>query len=167
VPAIGVEKAIRIWYKANTDIFTASTTFEQAKAWTIQAASALGYDSATQDAVKLAWEAVGVGVSISCTPLTNGVAVTGISGASGSSKYYCIDVPAGRASSFVMSGGTGDADLYVRLGAAPTLSTYNCRPYLSGNSETCNLAAQTADQRIYILLYGYASYSGTSLKATY
>ena len=34
-------------------------------------------------------------------------------------------------------GGTGDADMYVRSGSQPTTSTYNCRPYLSGNNETC------------------------------
>ena len=28
-----------------------------------------------------------------------------------------------------MSGGTGDADLYVRAGSKPTTSTYDCRPY--------------------------------------
>ncbi|MCY1021720.1 M4 family metallopeptidase [Pyxidicoccus sp. MSG2] len=168
VPAIGVEKAIRIWNKASTDFYVPSTNFEQAKALTVQAAAVLGYDTATQDAVKLAWESVGVGVPPPpCTLLTNGVPVTGISGATGSSKYYCIDVPASRASSYVMSGGTGDVDLYVRIGTAPTRTAYDCRPYLTGNSETCNSAPQTSNQRIYVMLYGYATYSGTSLKATY
>ena len=31
----------------------------------------------------------------------------------------------------------GDADLYVRRGSEPTLSTYDCRPYKSGSNETC------------------------------
>ena len=40
-------------------------------------------------------------------------------------------VPAGKTSVvFTISGGTGDADLYVRRGSAPTTSTYDCRPYL-------------------------------------
>ncbi|RKH45093.1 M4 family metallopeptidase [Corallococcus sicarius] len=170
VPAIGVEKAARIWYKANTDIFTASTTFAQAKTWTVQAAVALGYDAATQAAVTAAWEAVGVGGTVTpptCITLTNGVAKTGLSGASGSATNYCIDLPTGRASSYVLSGGTGDADMYIKFGSAPTTTSYDCRPYLSGNNETCNAAAKTSAGKMYIMLRGYSAYSGTSLKATY
>ncbi|RKH65597.1 M4 family metallopeptidase [Corallococcus llansteffanensis] len=170
VPAIGVEKAARIWYKANTDIYTAGTTFAQAKTWTVQAAVALGYDAATQAAVTAAWEAVGVGGTVTpptCITLTNGVAKTGLSGASGSETNYCIDLPAAKASSYVLSGGTGDADMYIKFGSAPTTTSYDCRPYLSGNAETCNAAAKTAAGKMYIMLRGYTSYSGTSLKATY
>jgi hypothetical protein len=167
VTGVGVEVAARIFYKANVDLFTSSTTFAQAKTYTAQAASSLGYSAAIVDSVNKAWEAVGVGVPVQCTPLTNGVAVTGLSGASGSEKHYCIDVPAGRASSFVMSGGTGDADLYVKFGSTPTTSSYDCRPYLGGNSETCNIAAKTTAGKFYIMVRGYSSYSSTSLKATY
>jgi len=167
VTGVGVETAARIFYKANTDLFTASTTFAEAKAYTLTAAQQLGYSTDIQNSVTKAWEAVGVGATTPCTLLNNGVAVTGISGASGSKKYYCIDVPASRASSFALSGGTGDADLYVRIGAAPTTSAYNCRPYLNGNNETCNIAAQTSNQRMYIMLNAYTAYSGASLKATY
>ncbi|HEX5751770.1 MAG TPA: M4 family metallopeptidase [Archangium sp.] len=167
VTGVGVQQAGAIFYKANVDYMTASTTFAQAKTYTEQAATALGY-SATS--VTQAWNAVGVGVTTpppAATALSNGVAVTGISGATGSSKYYYLDVLAGRASSFVMSGGTGDADMYVKIGSAPTTSSYNCRPYLTGNNETCNIAAQSTNQRIYVMLYGYSSYSSTSLKGTY
>ncbi|MFP2903154.1 M4 family metallopeptidase, partial [Corallococcus sp. 4LFB] len=170
VTGIGVQKAGQIWYYANTNLYTASTTYEQAKTWTIQAAAALGYDAATQASVKAAWEAVGVGVTVpppSCTLLTNGVAKTGLSGASGSSAYYCIDLPASKASTYVLSGGTGDADMYIKFGSAPTTSSYDCRPYKSGNNETCSAAAKSASGRMYIMLRGYSSYSGTSLKATY
>ncbi|MBJ6766188.1 M4 family metallopeptidase, partial [Myxococcaceae bacterium JPH2] len=156
-----------IWYKANTDLYTAGTTYDQAKAWTIQAAQQLGYDQATQDAVKAAWEAVGVGVPITCTTLTNGVAKTGLSGASGSNAYYCIDLPASKASTYTLSGGTGDADMYIKFGSAPTTSSYDCRPYVSGNNETCSAAAKSAAGRMYIMLRGYTSYSNTSLKAAY
>ncbi|RKG76869.1 peptidase M4 [Corallococcus exercitus] len=170
VTGIGVQKAAQIWYYANTNLYTASTTYDQAKTWTIQAAAALGYDAATQASVKAAWEAVGVGVTVpppTCTLLTNGVAKTGLSGASGSSAYYCIDLPASKASTYVMSGGTGDADMYIKFGSAPTTTSYDCRPYLSGNNESCSAAAKTASGRMYIMLRGYSSYSGTSLKATY
>jgi Zn-dependent metalloprotease len=170
VTGIGIQKAGQIFYKANRDLMTASTTFAQAKTYTEQAATQLGYTTAEVASVTAAWQAVGVGVATppaTSTALTNGVAITGISGASGSSKYYHLDVTAGRASSFVMSGGTGDADMYVRIGSQPTTSSYNCRPYLTGNNETCNIAAQSTNQRIHVMLYGYTSYSGTTLKGTF
>ncbi|NMO15092.1 peptidase M4 [Pyxidicoccus fallax] len=65
VTAIGVEKAARIFYKANTDLFTPSTSFPQARTATQQAAVQLGYDSNTVDSVTNAWAAVGVGAPAS------------------------------------------------------------------------------------------------------
>jgi serine protease len=63
-----------------------------------------------------------------------------ISGATGTDNRFTMVVPAGRTSlSFSISGGTGDADLYVRFGTAPTLTAYDCRPYRSGNTETCTI----------------------------
>ncbi|WPB77037.1 M4 family metallopeptidase [Archangium violaceum] len=171
VPAIGCQKAGAIFYKANTDFFTPSTTFAQAKTYTEAAAAALyGSGSFEQNAVSLAWQAVGVGLVVPpppATALTNGVALTGQSATSGQGKYYYLDVPASRASTFVLSGGTGDADLYVGIGATPTTSVYSCRPYLSGNAETCNIAAQTTAQRMYVMLQAYSTFSGVSLKGTY
>ncbi|WP_239013927.1 M4 family metallopeptidase [Archangium violaceum] len=137
VPAIGLEKAGRIFYKANTDFFTASTTFEQAKTYTVQAAEALyGAGSAESAAVTEAWKAVGVPPPPPVvTALTNGVAVKGISGRR---LYYSLEVPAGRSSlAFEISGGMDDTDLYVRYGAVPDYSTYDCRPSSDGNMGTC------------------------------
>jgi len=64
------------------------------------------------------------------------------------------------------SGGTGDEDLYVKFGAAPTTSSYDCRPYVSGNAETCTFAAPQAGT-YYVMLNGYAAFSGVTLKATW
>ncbi len=101
------------------------------------------------------------------TPLTNGVAVTGVSGAAGSDKLYSLDVPAGATGlKFVTSGGTGDADLYVKFGSAPTTTTFDCKSEASSNAETCNIAtAQTG--KYYVLVRGYAAYSGLSLTGSY
>ena len=101
------------------------------------------------------------------TVLCNGTAVALPSGAAKTwSSIYTIDVPAGKTSVvFNISGGSGDADLYVRLGSAPTTASYNCRPYLSGNNETCTLNAP-APGKYYVGVYAYAAYSGVSLKAT-
>src|SRR5690606_29398907 len=77
--------------------------------------------------------------------LENGVARTGLGASSGSSLAYQMTVPAGATDlSFAISGGSGDADLYVRFGSAPTTSSYDCRPYKSGNSETCSFASPQA-----------------------
>ena len=98
-------------------------------------------------------------------PTTGGVAtggsasVTDISVARRAWTYYTIDVPAGMSTlDFNMSGGTGDADLYIRRGAKPTTSTYDCRPYKSGNS--------VADTW-HIGIYGYSAASGVNLDVTY
>ena len=63
---------------------------------------------------------------------------------------------------FSMSGGSGDADLYVRFGSAPTTAAYDCRPWLSGNSETCEFnPAQSGEY--YVMIAAYAAYSGVTL----
>ncbi len=89
-----------------------------------------------------------------------------LSGATGTWKHYPITVPAGATSLTVKQfNGTGDADLYVRAGSQPTSTAYNCRPYLSGNTETCTISAPAAGTW-YVSVYAYASYSGVSLTAT-
>ncbi|MFY0526107.1 M4 family metallopeptidase [Archangium gephyra] len=166
VPAIGPEKAGRIFYKANTDLFTASTTFEQAKTYTLQAAETLfGAGSAEVLAVNEAWKAVGVPPPPPVvTALTNGVALTGLSGGK---KYYSLQVPAGQGSLvFDMSGGTGDADMHVKFGALPTASSYDCRPYKGGNAENCSFTNPAAGTW-YVYLNPYSAFSGVTLKGTY
>ncbi len=106
-----------------------------------------------------------------CTPggtvLTNGVPVTGIAGALNSQQNWTMAVPAGASAlKFQISGGTGDADMYVRFGAAPTLTTYDCRPYVNGNAETCNIATAQVGT-YYVMLNGYSAYTGVTLLGSY
>jgi hypothetical protein len=62
-------------------------------------------------------------------------------GAAGSEKFYKIDVPAGQDELEILTtSGTGDVDLYVRLGALPTTTSYDYRPYKVGNEETVTVA---------------------------
>ena len=99
--------------------------------------------------------------------LQNGVPVTGLAGAAGSTRHWSFDVPAG-ASNLVVSiaGGSGDADLYVRRGAPPTTSSYDCRPYRTGNAESCQSASPQAGTW-YVMVRGYAAYSEVTLTASY
>ncbi len=168
VTGIGIQKAGQIFYRANRDLFTSSTTFAQAKTYTEQAATQLGYTTAEVASVSAAWQAVGVGLPPPpATALTNNVGLASQSGSTGSQKFYYLDVTAGRASTFTISGGTGDADMYVRIGSQPTTSSYNCRPYLSGNNETCNIAAQSTAQRMHVMLNAYSTYSGVTIKGAF
>ncbi len=99
--------------------------------------------------------------------LTNGTPVTGLSGASGSTSFFTLAVPAGATNlSFAMSGGSGDADLYVRYGSAPTTGSYDCRPYKAGNSETCNISNVQAGT-YHVMIRGYSAYSGVSLVGSF
>ncbi len=99
--------------------------------------------------------------------LTNGVAATGLSAATGGTVNYTLVVPAGATGlKFVMAGGTGDADMYVKFGSAPTDSVYDCRPYLGGNAETCNIATAQAGT-YHVRLKAYSAFSGVSLTGSY
>jgi PKD repeat protein len=110
----------------------------------------------------------GGGCTPSGTVLCNGTTITGLSATKNNfTSIYTLVVPAGATNlSFSISGGTGDADLYVRLGSAPTTSSYNCRPYTSGNSETCSFAAPTAGT-YYVGVRAYATFSGVTLTNSY
>lgn len=99
-------------------------------------------------------------------PTTTLLSKTSLSGASGSFQHFAITVPSGASTLTVnQSGGTGDADLYVRQGSQPTTTTYTCRPYLSGNAETCTINNPAAGTW-YVSVRGYSSYSGVALTAT-
>lgn len=99
--------------------------------------------------------------------LTNGVAVTGLSGSAGTELRYTLSVPAGASNlKFVTSGGSGDADLYVKFGSAPSTSSYDCKSEGSTNAETCNITtAQTGTY--HVLVRGYSTFSGLSLTGSY
>jgi len=101
------------------------------------------------------------------TPLSNGVAVTNLSGATNSQQFFVLAVPAGQTSlTFQISGGTGDADMYVRFGAQPTTATFDCRPFVNGNAETCSFTNPAAGNW-FVMLNGFSAYSGVTLRGTF
>jgi len=59
--------------------------------------------------------------------------------------------------------GTGDADLYVRVGTAPTTTLYDCRPYKAGSKENCSVAISTPAP-VHVMVRGWANSSTFELK---
>jgi serine protease len=100
------------------------------------------------------------------TLLAVGTPRTGLSGISASQRFYAVQVPAGATSLTVAtSAGTGDVDLYVRYGSVPTFSQYDCRPYMGGNVESCQVA-NPLPGTYYVMLHGWSAYAGVTLSAT-
>jgi pseudolysin/vibriolysin len=167
-----VKKAFQVYALANKSYWTATSTFNSGACGVESAATDLGYNAndviAAFNGVGVACPGTGGGDGGGDTSeLQNNVGVTGVSGASGADNDYFITVPAG-ATNLVMSisGGTGDADLYTKAGSAPTTSSYDCRPYKTGNSESCSVASPVAG-KYYIKVHGYTAYSGVTVKASY
>ncbi|MCW8108029.1 S8 family serine peptidase [Alteromonas ponticola] len=93
--------------------------------------------------------------------------LTNLSGSWGTWKRYTWDIPAGVTTMTVsISGGTGDADLYMRLGAQPTTSSWDCRPYKNGNNETCTFTNPSSGTW-HIGIRAYSSYSGVTMDYSY
>ncbi|MCL1634417.1 M4 family metallopeptidase [Luteimonas sp. SX5] len=163
-PGWNTQTAFKAFAKANQDYWTPSTNFNQGACGVESAAVDLGYTKAD---VTSAFSAVGV----SCGTSSDGVVVLNVNLPSVStgnwSSTYTVSIPSGTTKLVVnTSGGTGDADLYVRRNASPTTSSYNCRPYTSGNNETCTFNSPIAGSTYYIRVRAYSSYSGVNLKAT-
>lgn len=97
--------------------------------------------------------------------LSNNVAVTSISGSSGSQRYYKIDIPTGATGTvFSISGNNGDADLYVRYGRTPSTRSWDYRPNRSGSNETVSVNSPRAGTW-YLMVRADSRYSGLTLKA--
>ena len=92
---------------------------------------------------------------------------TNLSGSRGSQRRYTFSVPEGASNlRIAISGGSGDADLYVKFGSRPDLQDYDCRPYRDGNNEACTAGSPRAGT-YNILVRGFTAYSGVTLRASY
>ncbi|MEW5682252.1 MAG: S8 family serine peptidase [Pseudomonadota bacterium] len=101
------------------------------------------------------------------TELVNGETVSALSGAAGDELLFTLNVPEGASNlSFVMNGGTGDADLYVKFGAEPTASDWDCRPYLFGNNESCPIDPAQAGT-YFVKLIGYTAFADVTLTGSF
>jgi hypothetical protein len=54
--------------------------------------------------------------------------------------------------------GTRDADLYIRIGQAPTTASYDCRPFKNSSNETCSVTLP-ADAKIHVMVRGWSTES--------
>lgn len=120
VPGVGITVARAVWYRALTTYMTSSTTFQQARTATANAAADLygGSCSSTWQSVQKAWDAVGVPGTWSCgTPTT--YAISGNAGTSGAT------VSAGSASATSDSAGAFSI-------AGLAAGTYTVTPSKSG-----------------------------------
>ena len=83
-------------------------------------------------------------------------------------QYHTVQLGAGATNiKVVMSGQSGDADLYTRFTDRPTESSYDCRPYESGSSETCTHPSADG-ATLEIMVFGWAQGSSDySIKVTW
>ena len=165
------QKAFQVFARANRDYWTASSTWNNGACGVQTAAGDLGYTVAD---VTAAFTAVGVscagggggGGGTTGGALANGVGKA-ISGAAGSSQVWTLAVPAGSSAlKFVSAGGTGDSDMYVKFGSAPTTTSYDCKSEGGTNAETCNIATAQAGT-YHVLIKGYSAFSGATLTGSY
>ena len=98
------------------------------------------------------------------TPLTNRVAVGGLSGAGGSGTLYSFEATAGKPVSILTYGGSGNVSLYVSAGEEPTATDFDAKSSRPGNSETVRFTAPVAGT-YYIKLVGESAFSGVSIQA--
>ncbi|MBI3229351.1 MAG: pre-peptidase C-terminal domain-containing protein [Burkholderiales bacterium] len=108
-----------------------------------------------------------VTVAVANNVLSNGVPKTGLAAAKNASVIYTLAVPAGATGlKFVTASGTGDADVYVKFGSAPTTSSYDCRSNGATTAETCSITTAKAGT-YYVMVYGYSAFSGVSLTGSF
>src|SRR6266511_4029014 len=97
----------------------------------------------------------------------SGEAQNNLSGTSRTQLRFSIDVPTGAKNlRFALSGGTGNADLYVRFGTPPTRTAFD---FISANATNDELIAPSAATpgTWFFMVRGRSSFSGASVVATF
>lgn len=100
------------------------------------------------------------------TPLVNGAVLTQLSGAAGSEQLYTLTVPANQVVLDIRLYGTtvnGNADLFVKLGSAPTTTDFTFKSTRPGSSEVVSQFYPAAGT-YYILVKGTTAYQNVALK---
>ena len=117
--------------------------------------------------------------AVQATALEAGTPAPNLAGAAGSLTFFTVQVPVAAAAPLrapavapvasldvTLSGGTGNADLYVHLGERPSLlADYDCASTGATTAESCAIASPTPGT-YHIAVHGLADYSGVSLLAS-
>ncbi|MBV7298444.1 M4 family metallopeptidase [Enterovibrio paralichthyis] len=155
-----VRKAFEAFAFANKLYWAADSTFDEGGCGVVQAASDLGYN--TTD-VTNAFQQVGVYACLDATALSHGVPVTNISGGIGSESYYYFSLPANTDSATVtLSGGSGNANLYVKYNGWPTTTDYDCASLSATNEEVCDVTLSGSGE-YNVLVAGQTAYSNATI----
>jgi hypothetical protein len=105
--------------------------------------------------------AAGLAGAAAAEPRWKGLRATGTVAANAEQHWKTPRLARG-AYQFEMRQRTGDADLYVRVGVAPTPLTYDCRPAKGAATENCFV--QLAEPAvIHVMVRGYAPMSTFTL----
>jgi serine protease len=100
--------------------------------------------------------------------LGNGDTVSAMAQAAGEASYFRIPLTEGaRELSVTLSGGSGDADLYLMRGARPTTGSYDCRSWIVGNEEFCGEPDPGAPVDYFVMIHAYAAFEGANLSVSY
>jgi len=161
-------KAFDVMVDANRLYWTANSTFNDGACGVEKAAANRGYKVAD---VTAAFSVVGVICSTNGggggSSLVKGVAINNLTMSEGASNVYSFVVPAGASNlSFRLSGGTGDGDIFVKLGETPTTLWWDARSDNFGNTENITIGAPAAGT-YYLLLKAVHAITGATLVANY
>ena len=163
-PGWNTRKAFEVMADANRLYWKNDSTFDEGACGVEKAAENRGYPKAD---VTSAFSEVGVGCVVPPPPgshvLARGVPVPDLAAGKGGQIKYTMNIPAGASYlTFKIYGGYGDADIYIKFGSAPTLSSYDYRPYRSGNNETVSIPVPKVGT-YHIMLNGYTAFGGVTL----
>ena len=107
-------------------------------------------------------------IVLPCAPVT--LSRTGLSAAKDTWIWFTVTVPeCANTLNIAMSGApgtTGDGDLYARFNVQPTTSTYDCRPFKTGNNETCPPISNPQAGTWHIGIRAYSTFSNVSLNVS-
>ncbi|MBA3454193.1 MAG: hypothetical protein H0T42_13950, partial [Deltaproteobacteria bacterium] len=112
-----------------------------------------GYRITAQDEISAVDANKAIGVTVE-----GGTSVdrTGTAAAGAWTQLGAFPVTAGTNLSVVMSG-TGDPDMFVKFGAEPSATAYDCRPYETGPAESCNLTVPAGATQVFVGVNGYSA----------
>ncbi|MDC9512313.1 M20/M25/M40 family metallo-hydrolase [Pseudoalteromonas sp. CST5] len=99
--------------------------------------------------------------------LTNGQTLSGITGVAKEQFIYTLAVPQSASNlNFITTGGTGDADLYIRYNQAPTLNDYDCKSTTSSSNERCDINP-SSEGVYYVMVHAWNAIENVSLTGSY